>query len=343
VYTKKITCGTRGLWIRFTRRAEVCYNPDIEHPWPKDILPPDITVKTSAHFPAPAYREQDAVFGPAFAVLEQAIRGRAFPAASIAVTHNGKLAALRAFGRFTYEPDSPEVTPSSIFDLASLSKAVATTSMAMILYERGLVDLEAPVIAIVPEFAGDDLRRGSVTLHMLLAHSSGLPGHEKLFLRAHSRDECLAAALAVPLTANPGMRTEYSDIGFIILGVALERIADEPLDRFCQREVFGPAGMARTAFNPPSEWRAFTPPSADDRTFRGRIIQGEVQDENASALGGVAGHAGLFSTAEDLAIFADAMLHGGEPEARRRRSGLPVISHILGADILPPLAQPART
>ncbi len=179
-----------------------------------------------------------------------AIAERAFPAASVAVTHQGNVVALQAFGHFTYEPNSPETTPETIFDLASVSKVAATTSMAMILYERGLLDLEAPVAAIVPEFAKDDQHRREVTLRMLLAHSSGLPAYEKLFLRAQTRDDLLAAAFTTPLTAEPGTRAEYSDIGFIILGVALERMADEALDRFCQREIFGPLGMVHTLFNP---------------------------------------------------------------------------------------------
>ncbi len=157
---------------------------------------------------------------------------------------------------------------------------------------------------------------------MLLAHSSGLPAYEKLFLKAKTRDDLLAAAFTTPLTADPGARAEYSDIGFIILGVALERIADETLDRFCQRELFGPLGMVHTAYNPPAAWRASIPPTADDRTFRHRIIQGEVQDENASVLGGVAGHAGLFATAEDLATFAHVLLQGGRPGSSRDSGAL---------------------
>jgi len=188
--------------------------------------------------------------------------------------------------------------------------------MAMILYQRGLVDLEAPVVSIMPEFAGSDARRGEVTMRMLLAHSSGLPAYEKLFLKAKSKDELLVAAFSTPLTADPGARAEYSDIGFIILALALERVADENLDRFCQREIFGPLGMLRTTFNPPAAWRASIPPTAGDRSFRKRIIQGEVQDENASVLGGVAGHAGLFATAEDLATFAHVLLQGGQPLIR---------------------------
>jgi serine-type D-Ala-D-Ala carboxypeptidase len=237
--------------------------------------------------------------------------------------------------------------------------------MAMLLYERGLLDLDIPVAAIIPEFNSNprvpgaeteartekDPRRQHVTVRMLLAHSSGLPAYEKLFLRANTRDELLHLAFATPLATDPATRAAYSDIGFIILGAALERIAEEPLDRFCQREVFGPLGMTHTTFNPPPESRKNIPPTADEEsdrnpgarsdtqgascaremreaqlppgaspqprsTFRRRIIQGEVQDENASVLGGVAGHAGLFSTAEDVATFAHAMLRGGHPMLR---------------------------
>jgi CubicO group peptidase (beta-lactamase class C family) len=188
--------------------------------------------------------------------------------------------------------------------------------MAMLLYERGLLDLDAPISAIVPEFTRDparDLRRHEVTLRMLLAHSSGLPAHEKFFLKARTRDELLQAAFTTPLAANPATRAQYSDIGFIILGLALERLADESLDRFAQREIFAPLAMTSTTFNPPQEIRPRIPPTADDQSFRKRIIQGEVQDENASVPGGVAAHAGLFSTAEDLAKFANAMLNPGNP------------------------------
>jgi CubicO group peptidase (beta-lactamase class C family) len=240
-----------------------------------------------------------------------------------------------------------EVTPATLFDLASLTKPVATTTMAMILHERGLLELEAPVVGVVPEFMADecgepDPRRRDVTFRMLLAHSSGLPAYEKLFLKAHSRDDLLRAAFTTSLSTDPGTHAEYSDIGFIVLGAALERIAGESLDLFCQREIFGPLEMYNTTFNPPKVSRNRIPPTADERTeqkcgadtpvrerpeekpaqgaarstFRQRLIQGEVQDENASVLGGVAGHSGLFSTAEDLARFAHAMLHGGRPILR---------------------------
>jgi serine-type D-Ala-D-Ala carboxypeptidase len=290
-------------------------------------------VKTQAAAFIPAFDHQDEVFAPAFTILKNAIAERAFPAAAAAVTQKNRLIALKAFG------DS-NVTPQTLFDLSSLTKAVATTTAAAILYERGLLELEAPITGVIPEFAiRSDPRREDITFHMLLAHSSGLPAYEKLFLKVKSRDELLGAAFTTSLTADPGTRAEYSDIGFILLGVALERLAGEPLDAFCQREIFGPLGMANTTFNPPAEVRGKIPPTADERederaeecgagtpvrethaaetpparrsTFRQRIIQGEVQDENAYVLGGVAGHAGLFATADDLARFSQAMLSSG--------------------------------
>jgi CubicO group peptidase (beta-lactamase class C family) len=266
----------------------------------------------------PALAQQDKAFSSPFSMLREAIEQRAFPAACVGVAHQGRLVALSSFGRFTYDPDSPSLTPATIFDLASLTKVVATATMAMVLYERGLLELDATVAGTVPEFLADscgeaDSRRREVTFRMLLAHSSGLPPYEKLFLRARSRDELLRAAFTTSLSADPGTRAEYSDIGFILLGAALERIANESLNAFCQREIFAPLAMSNTTFNPPADARGKIPPTADDRTFRHRIIQGEVQDENAFVLGGVAGHAGLFSTAEDLARFAHALLHGGSP------------------------------
>jgi len=270
-------------------------------------------------FLARNFGEQEERFRKAFGILESAIAKHSFPGCSLAVTFRGELVACKALGRFTYDPASPEVTSASLFDLASLTKVVATTAMAMILYERGLLDLEAPVAAIIPEFANfanSDARRREVTLRMLLAHSSGLPAYDKLFLRAQTCDALLQAAFATPLTADPGARAEYSDIGFIILGVALERLADERLDAFCQREILGPLGMTHTTFNPPPALKDSILPTVEDCNFRHRVIQGEVQDENASVLGGVAGHAGLFSTAEDLAKFAHAMINGGHPILR---------------------------
>jgi CubicO group peptidase (beta-lactamase class C family) len=271
---------------------------------------------SSSGSPLPAaYDQQHIQFSCAFQILQRAIADHAFPAASIAVTHQGKLIALKAFGHFTYESGSPEVIPETIFDLASVSKVVATTTMAMILWERGFLDLETPVVGIVPEFADADRRRGEITFRMLLAHSSGLPAHEKFYLQAKTKSEFLHAVLTTPLAAAPDTMVAYSDIGFIILGTALERLADATLDEFCQTE-FATLGMNKTGFNPPVPLRSLIPPTANDTTFRKRIIQGEVQDENASVLGGVAGHAGLFAPAADIATFAHVLLQGGSSLVR---------------------------
>jgi CubicO group peptidase (beta-lactamase class C family) len=273
-------------------------------------------------------------------ILRQAIAARAFPGASFAVTHGGKLLALQGVGNFTYEPDSPRVTPDTIYDLASLTKLVATTAIAMVLHERGALALEAPVVSLVPEFAGDDARRRQVTQRMLLAHSSGLPAYERLFERARTRAELLDSAFTLPLVAPPGGQAQYSDIGFIVLGEALQRLAGEPLDSFCRREIFTPLGMTHTCFCPRPDWSPRIPPTEDDRTFRKRPIQGEVHDENAWVMGGVAGHAGLFGTAADLARFAECMLNDGAPILRpatldlftRRQSSPQGTSRALGWD-----------
>lgn len=284
------------------RYFDLCYNPSIDY---------------SNHSLALAFDQQDEVFRNAFGILQEGIAQRAFPAASVAVTDQGKLIALKGLGRFTYEPDSSPVTTETIFDLASVSKVVATTTMAMILYERGFLDLDASVAGVVPEFvsgdasdfAGNDPRRQEITFRMLLAHSSGLPAHEKFYLRVKTKQELLQAAFETPLAADPDTKAEYSDIGFIVLGVALERLSDTTLDEFCQAE-FAKLGMSQTGFNPPASLRSSIAPTANDTTFRKRIIQGEVQDENASVLGGVAPHAGLFAPAQDVALFAHVLLQG---------------------------------
>ncbi|MGZ7030031.1 MAG: serine hydrolase domain-containing protein [Terriglobales bacterium] len=269
-----------------------------------------------------AFDLQDQQFSRAFAILGDAIQQRAFPAATLAVTHRGSLIALRGFGRLTYEDDAPLVQLNTIFDLASVTKVVATTAEAMLLYERGQLPLDIPLGHFLPDFVARAPRhqqatREAVTLRMLLAHSSGLPAYEKLFESVSTRDELVRAALTTRLIAEPGTRAEYSDIGFLLLGEVLARQAGLSLDLFAGKEIFTPLGMTRTRFNPPPEWKPQTPPTEDDRTFRRRIIQGEVNDENAFVMGGVAGHAGVFAPAIDIARFAECMLRGGAPILKR--------------------------
>ena len=254
---------------------------------------------------------QERRFADAFTILKNGVVEKAFPGAVTAVVYQEELVALHGQGRFTYENSSPRVTPDTIYDLASLTKVIATTATAMILFDRGLLNLDASVTEFLPQFAGDDDRRSSVTIHMLLTHTSGLPAYERLFLRFVTRDKLLAGAMKLPLVNEPGSVTEYSDVGFILLGEILARLAGESLDSFSTREIFRPMGMTETTFRPAANLLARIPPTENDRDFRNGVVQGGVNDENAWVLGGVAGHAGLFAPAVDLARFAQCMLSGG--------------------------------
>ncbi len=248
------------------------------------------------------------------AVLQQAIAARAFPCAAYGIWLQGRVVATGATGRFTYEADAPPAQPETIFDLASVSKVVATTAMAMRLWERGLLDLEQPVSTWLPEFAASgDAAREAVTVRMLLAHSSGLPAHARLWEMCATAAELIQACMQMPLEAAPGTRALYSDIGFILLGVLLERVTGDRIDAFCEREVFRPLGMEHTRFLPPAAWRDAIAPTQIDETLRRRVIQGEVQDENCWRMGGVSGHAGVFGTVPDLLRFAACILQLGHP------------------------------
>jgi CubicO group peptidase (beta-lactamase class C family) len=254
---------------------------------------------------------QDEKFRQAFALLERGIEERAFPGAATAITYRGELVALKGLGRFTYDAGSTPVNADTPYDLASLTKVVAATAMCMKVYDQGRLFLQQPVAEVLPEFAGADPPRKRVTFEMLLAHSSGLPAYAKLFETACSRQEVLDQALRLPLRADPGVRSEYSDIGFILVGAALERLSGQPLEQFC-KEVFAPLGVA-IAYCPGAEQKPGIPPTESDISFRHKIVQGEVHDENAWVMGGVAGHAGCFGTAEAVAGFAECMLRRGTP------------------------------
>jgi len=240
-------------------------------------------------------------------LTEKGISDGAFPGGVLLVAVGGEVLLHRAFGRFTYETDSASVRPDTIYDLASLTKVVATTSMAMALYEDGKLDLDEKVRTYVPEFGGGP--RELVTVRHLLAHSSGLPAWADIYRRARGKEEFLRCICEVPLEAPPGERTVYSDLGMILLGAVLERISGEPLDSFCRRRIFEPLGMDDTLFNPPPSLRPRIAPT-EVVPERG-LVWGEVHDENAWAMGGVAPHAGLFGTAGDLFKFARMMSDGG--------------------------------
>jgi serine-type D-Ala-D-Ala carboxypeptidase len=251
-------------------------------------------------------------FRAAHRVLEEAVVNGAFPGCVFGVMAGGEVALKGGLGRFTYDPASPLVTAETVYDVASITKVVATTAAAMLLAQRGEIDLDLPLGELLPGFiagraAGDPARR--VTLRHLLAHNSGLPGYVELFRTATTPAVLFQACLKLPLEAEPVARAEYSDPGFILLGKALEVRMGEPLDSWVRREVFRPLGMDATGFCPAPPLRKSVPPTEEDTWFRYRLIQGEVQDENASVLGGVAGHAGLFSNIADLLHFANAIFN----------------------------------
>ena len=295
--------------------------------------------------PCPDFSGQEKQFARAFALIRAGIAQRAFPAAALAVTHGGALVASQGFGRFTYEDDAPQVRADTIFDLASLTKVMATTAVAMVLYDRGKLTLDEPVARTLPEFVSlapvqQRAWREAVTIRMLLAHSSGLPAYERLFESASTREELVHAAMKTPSVAAPGERAVYSDIGFILLGELLALKTALRLDVVARQEIFAPLGMRRSGFHPPRDWAAEIPPTEDDRTFRCRVVQGEVNDENAYVMGGVAGHAGVFAPATEVARFAECMLCGGWPIMKpetvkgftRRETSPPDTTRALGWD-----------
>jgi beta-glucosidase-like glycosyl hydrolase/CubicO group peptidase (beta-lactamase class C family) len=273
-------------------------------------------------------------------LLERFVGEKAFPGAVIAVGKNGALAHLRAFGRLSYDGGAPAATVDTIYDVASLTKVVVTTTMAMILVDEGKLDLTKPVSAFIPGFKGEG--KDKVTVRHLLTHSSGLDWWGALYQELQGHDAYLSRVQSMDLVYEPGTKSLYSDLGVLLLGEVLERVAGESLDAFARRRIFDPLGMKETLFRPGRELLARIAPTERD-PWRGRVLRGEVHDENAFALGGVAPHAGLFSTAGDLARFAQMLLNGGVYEHHRivsretverftKRAGIPASSRALGWD-----------
>ena len=251
---------------------------------------------------------------PRFATAFDEIRswvGKAFPGAVVAIGTHGRLAALRSVGRMSSAPDAPPMPRNAIFDLASLTKVVGTTTAAELLYDRGLLDLDRPVIAYLPAFAATPGHE-RITIRHLLSHSSGLFTTDLLWQHSRDRQELLALIDHMPVAWPPGSRYQYRDENMILMGEIVERLSGKPLDRFLHDTAFGPLGMKDTGFNPPASRLERIAPTEQDDVFRHRLIRGVVHDENAYVLGGVAGHAGLFSTAQDLAKLAELYLRGGK-------------------------------
>jgi CubicO group peptidase (beta-lactamase class C family) len=234
----------------------------------------------------------------------------AAPGAALAVARDGRLVHLKGYGTTDYAPGAPAVDATTIYDLASLTKVVATTTAAMILEEEGKLDLSRTVSSYLPEFNAPD--KAAITVRMLLTHRGGLEAFAPLWKEWHGRAEYLTQINARPLANPPNTKVVYSDWDFILMGMIVERITGTSLDAFTAERVFGPLGMTSTRFTPDTTDKALmqriTYTALD--TLRGQL-HGTVHDPNAWALGGVSGHAGLFSSARDLAVFVQMLMNGG--------------------------------
>jgi CubicO group peptidase (beta-lactamase class C family) len=245
------------------------------------------------------------LIGPVDRAALHGLAAGGYPGMTVVIGRRDTTLLKRGYGHRDWSPSSGSVDPSrTLYDLASLTKVVATTTAAMVLYDRGQLDLDARVSRYLPGWqgAGSSGRR-DVTVRELLTHRSGLPAGRELWRVAHTPAAARRAVLSTPLEFRPGSRFVYSDLGADVLGFVVEAIAHEPLDVFVERNVYRRLGMWHTAFRPP--------PTMVSQTAKTEAPGGRVLDRNAAALGGVAGHAGLFATAADLEIFARMMLGGG--------------------------------
>lgn len=241
-------------------------------------------------------------------VVQRGIDAGGYPGASVVVGRKGYSVLSRGFGALDWSGRTRVTSQESIYDLASLTKVVATTTAIMVLYDAGKVDIDAPVSRYLPDFSGG--LRDQVTVRHLLTHRAGLPAGRELWRIAKTPAEARAAVLASPIQCAPGNCYEYSDLGADLLGFVAEAASGQTLDAFLERSVFAKLGMTDTHFRPDPMSSVRIAPT-EIAPPRGYPLRGEVHDENAYALGGVAGHAGLFSTAEDLSVFAQMLLDGG--------------------------------
>ncbi len=265
---------------------------------------------------------QVAVAGPDFGAVDRliwdAVAAKKLPGAVLQVGHGGQVVYERAYGDRALEPKVEAMTVDTIFDMASLTKCLVTATAVMQLEEQGKVGLDEPVARYLPEFGVNG--KEAVTVRELLTHTSGLPPDVVLTDRWSGKEEGVRRAMTSGLDAAPGTAFKYSDINFITLGVLVERVSGGRLEAYAAAHIFGPLGMRETRYLPPAEWKARIAPTAhnDDKPMDDdRLLWGEVHDPTTRRMGGVAGHAGVFSTAHDTGVFAQALLDrlAGRPSA----------------------------
>ena len=258
--------------------------------------------------PVSAHRDADlpklrALLDP---LMQQAVADHKIPGGVLIIGHNGHIVYRKAFGWRSLEPTREPMTANTIFDLASLTKCIATTTSIMKLVQEGRIRLNDPVAAYLPEFAQNG--KQDITVRELLTHYSGLAPDLDLSAPWQGRDTAFNMAMQQTPANPPGSRFVYSDINFEVLGFLVEKVSGMSLNEYAERTVFQPLGLKHTRFLPPDEWKPLIAPTQYDEN--GIMLRGVVHDPTARRMGGVAGHAGLFSTADDLAIFAEEILHG---------------------------------
>ena len=239
-------------------------------------------------------------------VVENSIQSHEIPGAVLLVGHDGQVIYRKAFGNRSLEPVRTPMTAETVFDIASLTKVVATTTAVMQLVEQGKIRLNDPVIKYLPEFGQNG--KADITVRDLLTHYSGLPPDLDLTHPWGGREVGYSMAFAVTPISPPGTRFVYSDINFIVLAALIERVSGLALDSYCAQNIFAPLGMWHTRFRPPADWLSQIAPTEYDE--HGKMLHGVVHDPTVRRMGGVSGQAGLFSTADDLAKFAQALLDG---------------------------------
>ena len=264
----------------------------------------------------------EAQLAPLASVIEEAIRTGRCPGAVVLVGQQGRVVYRRAFGNRAVVPQQVRMTPDTIFDLASLTKVIATTTAVMQLVERGMISLEDPVADYWPEFKAHG--KEDITVRELLTHYSGLRPDLDLKPEWSGYETALPMIVEETPVAVPGTRFIYSDINFETLGEIVRRVSGQPLEVFCAQNIFQPLGMKDTFFSPPPAVHDRVAPTQYQLGETGKMLWGEVHDPTAYNMGGVAGHAGLFSTADDLAIFAQLLLNGGTYAGARVLSPLSV-------------------
>lgn len=250
-------------------------------------------------------------------VIRKAIADSAFPGAQLAVVRNGIVVHNKSYGAQTYDLYSPLITNSTLFDLASVTKVIATTGAVMRLVDERRIALEDPVVKYLPGFGQNGKEK--ISIRDLMLHTSGLPAWKKFYEYCQTPECVVDSVFSSGLVYPTGDSTIYSDLGLITIGKLIEHVTGRPLDQYVDSVFFRPLAMSNTMFNPPAAMHASVAPTEIDSYWQrtGQAVQGRVHDENAAVLGGVSGHAGLFSTASDLTKFMQMLLNGGEYGGQR--------------------------